>query len=135
MCCCGRRSAWAPACWPAFALSEWVGEVNRGRVRRVARRLREPGPHPHHHRGLRPRRRRSHSGGAAAGGLPIEARPGEPRRGGAARLGAQPGIARTAAGRTALAVPGIESVINSLLVRGEDDRASPDEPRATDQSA
>jgi hypothetical protein len=42
---------------------------------------------------------------------------------------------RTAAGRTALAVPGIESVINSLLVRGEDDRPSPDQPRAADQSA
>jgi osmotically-inducible protein OsmY len=42
---------------------------------------------------------------------------------------------RTCAGRTALAVPGIESVINSLLVRGEDDRPSPDQPRAADQSA
>ena len=43
--------------------------------------------------------------------------------------------ARTLAGRTALAVPGIESVINSILVRGEDDQALPEEPRATDQSA
>jgi osmotically-inducible protein OsmY len=42
---------------------------------------------------------------------------------------------RTIAGRTALAVPGIESVINSILVRGEDDRSSPDRPRAADQSA
>jgi osmotically-inducible protein OsmY len=42
---------------------------------------------------------------------------------------------RTTAGRTALAVPGIESVINSLLVRGEDDRPSPDQSRAADQSA
>ncbi|HEY9507053.1 MAG TPA: BON domain-containing protein, partial [Gemmatimonadales bacterium] len=42
---------------------------------------------------------------------------------------------RTLAGRTALAVPGIESVINSLLVRGEDDRPSPEHPRAADQSA
>jgi hypothetical protein len=38
------------------------------------------------------------------------------------------------AGRTALAVPGIESVINSILVRGEDDQAS-EEPRANDQTA
>ena len=44
-------------------------------------------------------------------------------------------VVRTAAGRTALAVPGIESVINSILVRGEDDRPSPDQPRAADQSA
>ena len=43
-------------------------------------------------------------------------------------------IARTVAGRTALAVPGIESVINSILVRGEDDQAS-EEPRANDQTA
>jgi osmotically-inducible protein OsmY len=42
--------------------------------------------------------------------------------------------ARTVAGRTALAVPGIESVINSILVRGEDDQAS-EAPRATDQTA
>jgi osmotically-inducible protein OsmY len=42
---------------------------------------------------------------------------------------------RTAAGRAALAVAGIESVINNLLVRGEDDRPSPDQPRAADQSA
>ena len=42
---------------------------------------------------------------------------------------------RTAAGRTALGVPGIESVINSLLVRGEDDRPSPGQTRAADQSA
>ncbi len=42
---------------------------------------------------------------------------------------------RTAAGRAALAVPGIESVINSILVRGEDDRPASDQPRAADQSA
>ncbi|MDQ3137008.1 MAG: BON domain-containing protein, partial [Gemmatimonadota bacterium] len=42
---------------------------------------------------------------------------------------------RTLACRTALAVPGIESVINSLLVRGEDDATRAEEPRATDQSA
>ena len=42
---------------------------------------------------------------------------------------------RTAACRTALAVPGIESVINSILVRGEDDRPSPRQTRAADQSA
>ncbi|HUF35142.1 MAG TPA: BON domain-containing protein, partial [Gemmatimonadales bacterium] len=43
--------------------------------------------------------------------------------------------ARTLAGRTALAVPGIESVINSILVRGEDDQSPPGRPRAADQSA
>ncbi len=43
--------------------------------------------------------------------------------------------ARTLAGRTALAAPGIESVINSLLVRGEDDLRPAADSRATDQSA
>jgi hypothetical protein len=43
--------------------------------------------------------------------------------------------ARTLAGRTALATPGIESVINSLLVRGEDDVQRTRDSRATDQSA
>src|SRR5262249_56450285 len=43
--------------------------------------------------------------------------------------------ARTLAGRTALATPGIESVINSLLVRGEDDVQRTRDARATDQSA
>ena len=42
---------------------------------------------------------------------------------------------RTLAGRTALAAPGIESVINSLLVRGEDDLPRSQASRATDQSA
>jgi hypothetical protein len=43
--------------------------------------------------------------------------------------------ARTLAARVARAVPGIESVINSILVRGEDDRIIPGSKRATDQSA
>ena len=67
-------------------------------------------------------------------GLPIEAR--AVSRGAVELRGWVPSRSmRTAAGRTALAVPGIESVINSLLVRGEDDRPSPDQPRAADQSA
>jgi osmotically-inducible protein OsmY len=43
--------------------------------------------------------------------------------------------ARTLAARVARAVPGIESVINSILVRGEDDRIIPGSKRVTDQSA
>ncbi len=42
---------------------------------------------------------------------------------------------RATAGRIAAKVPGIERVVNCILVRGEDDRnAQPDHPRA-DQSA
>ena len=117
-----------------IALSEWVGEVNRGRVRRVADRLRESGPH-----------RLTASASVRAvevalradprlAGLSIEAR--AVSRGAVELRGWVPSRSiRTAAGRTALAVPGIESVINSILVRGEDDRPSPDQPRAADQSA
>jgi hypothetical protein len=118
----------------AIALSEWVGEVNRGRMRRIADRLREQEP-----------TRLTAAASARAvqvalnadqrlAGLPIEAR--AVSRGAVELRGWVPSRSvRTAAGRTALAVPGIESVINSLLVRGEDDRPSPDQPRAADQSA
>ena len=118
----------------AIALSEWVGDVNPGRVRRVADRLRESGPH-----------RLTASASVRAvevalradprlAGLSIEAR--AVSRGAVELRGWVPSRSiRTTAGRTALAVPGIESVINSTLVRGEDDRPSPDQPRAADQSA
>lgn len=118
----------------AMVLSEWVGEVNRGRVRRIADRLREQEP-----------TRLTAAASARAvqvalnadprlAGLPIEAR--AVSRGAVELRGWVPSRSiRTAAGRTALAVPGIESIINSLLVRGEDDRPSPDQPRAADQSA
>jgi osmotically-inducible protein OsmY len=118
----------------AIALSEWVGDVNPARVRRVADRLRESGP-----------TRLTASASVRAvevalradprlAGLSIEAR--GVSRGAVELRGWVPSrTVRTAAGRTALAVPGIESVINSILVRGEDDRPSPDQPRAADQSA
>lgn len=118
----------------AVALSEWVGDVNRARVRRMAERLREQQP-----------TRLTASASARAvqvaisaeprlKGLSIEVRPLS--RGAVELRGWVPSRSvRTAAGRTALAVPGIESVINSLLVRGEDDRPSSDQPRAADQSA
>ncbi len=118
----------------AIALSEWVGGVSPSRVRRVADRLRESGP-----------ARLTASASVRAvevalradprlAGLSIEAR--AVSRGAVELRGWVPSRSvRTAAGRTALAVPGIESVINSILVRGEDDRPSPDQPRAADQSA
>jgi hypothetical protein len=118
----------------AIALSEWVGEVNPARVRRAAGRLREHEP-----------TRLTAAASARAvevalraeprlAGLSIEARPVS--RGAVELRGWVPSRSiRTTAGRTALAVPGIESVINSLLVRGEDDRPSPDQSRAADQSA
>jgi hypothetical protein len=118
----------------AIVLSEWVGEVNPGRVRRIAERLREQEP-----------TRLTAAASARAvqvalnadprlAGLPIEVR--TVSRGAVELRGWVPSrTTRTAAGRAALGVPGIDSVINSLLVRGEDDRPSPEEPRAADQSA
>ena len=117
----------------AMVLSEWVGDVNRGRVRRIATRLREQEP-----------TRLTAAASVQAvqvalraeprlAGLPIEAR--SVSRGTVELRGWVPSRSvRTWAGRTALAVPGIQSVINSLLVRGEDDRPS-EAPRAADQSA
>jgi hypothetical protein len=118
----------------AFALSEWVGDVNRLRMGRMARRLRETRP-----------TRLNIAASARAVEVALRA---EPRLAGV-KIDALPvargvvelrgwvptRLARTAAGRAALAVPGIESVINSILVRGEDDQAPAEGSRATDQSA
>jgi BON domain len=117
-----------------LTLSAWVGGVSTRRVRRAAERLREVAP---------PRL----TIGASVQAVRV-ALQAEPRLAG---LGIQAvpvsravvelrgwvptRIARTLAGRTALAVPGIESVINSILVRGEDDRSTSEDTRANDQSA
>jgi hypothetical protein len=117
-----------------FTLSEWVGGVSRSRVRGVARRLRETAP-----------ARLTTAASARAvlaalqaeprlAGIPVEAL--AMARGVVELRGWVPSrAARTIAGRTALAVPGIDSVINSLLVRGEDDLERSRDARATDQSA
>jgi hypothetical protein len=117
-----------------FLLSEWVGGVNRVRVKGVARRLRQGAP-----------TRLTSSASARAVGAALQAEPrlaGVPiepmavARGVVELRGWVPTrAARAIAGRCALAVPGIESVINSLLVRGEDDLTRARDARATDQSA
>ena len=117
-----------------FALSEWVGGVNRRRVQGVARRLREGTP---------TRLTTSASARAVVAalaaeprlvGIPIEAM--AVARGVVELRGWVPTrAARAIAGRTALATQGIDSVINSLLVRGEDDLSRTKDSRATDQSA
>ncbi len=117
-----------------FTLSEWIGDVNRVRVRGVARRLRE---------GPRARLTSSATGRAVEAALQAEARLADipievmaVSRGVVELRGWVPTrAARAIAGRTALAAPGIESVINSLLVRGEDDLTRAKGSRATDQSA
>jgi hypothetical protein len=117
-----------------FALSEWMGGVTRPRMQRVARRL-----------------------GQAA---PVRLTPAASARTVDAAIRAEPRLthfaievvpvsratvelrgwvtdraARTLAARVACAVAGIDTVINSILVRGEDDRVIPGGKRVTDQSA
>jgi hypothetical protein len=116
-----------------FALSEWVGGVNPTRFRRAARRLGQPGP-----------RRVTPAASARSVDAAIRAEPKLAAhsievmavsrgtvelRGWVTDRGA-----RTLASRVACAVPGIDTVINSILVRGEDD-SYPGGKRVTDQSA
>lgn len=117
-----------------FVLGEWMGGVNPDRMRGAARRLRQGAPLR-----LTP----------AASVRTVEAAlQAEPRlhgltieivsfaRGVVELRGWVPTrFARAIAGRTALAAHGIDSVINSILVHGEDDQAMRKAPRATDQSA
>lgn len=116
-----------------FGLSEWVGGVNQTRFRRATRRLGQNTP-------------MAVSPAAAARAVDAAIR-AEPRlarhsieviavsrgtielRGWVTDRGT-----RTLAGRIGRAVPGIDTVINSILVRGEDDSHSGG-PGVTDQSA
>jgi hypothetical protein len=116
-----------------FALSEWVGGVNRTRFRRAARRISHPAP---------PRVTAAQAARAVEsaihaeprlGGLTIEAM--AVSRGTVELRGwVKDRSSRTLAARIACAVPGVDTVINSILVRGEDD-SFPGGKRVTDQSA
>ncbi|HJR16999.1 MAG TPA: BON domain-containing protein [Gemmatimonadales bacterium] len=117
-----------------FALSEWIGGVNQTRVRRVAKSLGHSSPS--HHTSAASARAvegalaaEKRLAGCSLTVLPVSRRSVE-LRGWVGDRGA-----RTLAARVAGAVPGVESVINSILVRGEDDRIIPGGKRITDQSA
>jgi hypothetical protein len=116
-----------------FALSEWVGGVNPKRFRRVAQRLTHASP-----------ARTTPAASARAVDAALRA---EPRLAGFSleAMAVSRGTvelrgwvtdrsARALAARVACRVPGIETVINSILVRGEDD-SFPGGKRVTDQSA
>jgi hypothetical protein len=116
-----------------FALSEWMGGVTRPRMQRVARRL-----------GQATRGQLTPAASARAVDATLRA---EPRLAGfnievvavsrgtvELRGWVADRAARTLAARVARAVAGIETVVNSILVRGEDDRI-PGGKRVTDQSA
>jgi hypothetical protein len=116
-----------------FAMSEWVGGVNPTRFRRAARRL---GQHTPVRTTLAASARSVEAALQAEprlSGFSIEAmavsRGTVELRGWVKDRGS-----RTLAARIARAVPGIDSVINSILVRGEDD-SFPGGERVTDQSA
>jgi hypothetical protein len=117
-----------------LTLSAWVGGVSTRRVRRAADRLRETAA-PRLTIGASVQAVRvALQAEPRLAGLGIQAVPVS--RGAVELRGWVPSrTARTVAGRTALAVPGIESVINSILVRGEDDQSVSEDTRANDQSA
>jgi hypothetical protein len=118
-----------------FALGEWVGDLNRPRLRRIARRMQERdtapvlGPAAAARAALAALRADRTledldlTATAVASGV-VELRGWVPSR-----------SLRTRAARVAVAVPGINSVINRILVHGEDDRTLPADLKATDQSA
>jgi hypothetical protein len=117
-----------------FALSEWMGGVTRPRMQRVARRLGQAAP---------VRLTPAASARAVDGALQAEPRLANfaievvPVSRGTVELRGwvTDRAARTLAARVACAVTGIDTVINSILVRGEDDRVIPGGKRVTDQSA
>ena len=117
-----------------FALSEWVGGVNQTRVKRAAKSLGHSSP-VHHTSAASARAVESalaaeaRLSGCALQVVPISRSSVELRGWVGDRA------ARTLAARVACAVTGVESVVNSILVRGEDDRVIPGGKRATDQSA
>jgi hypothetical protein len=116
-------------------LSEWIGGVNPRRLRRlVTDRPARP-----------PRKSLSAAGTARAACAALDADPtlcelgleATPVAIGVVELhGWVPSRAvRAYAGRVARAVPGVERVVNSLLVDGEDDHGVPRKDRPTNQSA
>ncbi|HEV8453428.1 MAG TPA: BON domain-containing protein [Gemmatimonadales bacterium] len=117
-----------------FALSEWMGGVTGPRMQRAARRLGQAAPV-----------RQTPAASARAVDAALHAEPRLAKfvievvavsRGTVELRGwVTDRAARTLAARVATAVTGIDTVINSILVRGEDDRIIPDGKRVTDQSA
>jgi hypothetical protein len=118
-----------------FGLSEWVGGVTR---RRLARIVTKQPPRP-------PPRPLTAAATARAACAALDADPAlaelaleaTPVAVGVVELhGWVPSRAvRAYAGRVARAVPGIERVVNRLLVDGEDDQGLPHKDRPTNQTA
>jgi hypothetical protein len=116
-----------------FALSEWIGGVSHSRVRRAAQRLGQTTPARHTLAALARSVETALAAEPRLAGCTLEVVPLS-RASVELRGWVGDRTARTVAGRVARAVTGIESVINSILVRGEDDRVFPTK-RVKDQSA
>ena len=112
------------------ALGGWVGDVNRPRIRRAAQRLRETAPaRPASPAEVARLARAALGAEVTLGALSLDA--SAVARGVVELRGWVPSrAARALAARTVRAVPGVESVINSILVRGEDDRPRDGQPAA-----
>ncbi len=117
-----------------FAISEWVGGVNQTRVRRVAKSLGHSSPVHHTSAASARAVEGALTGETRLSGCALEVVPIS-RNSVELRGWVGDRAARTLAARVACAVPGVETVVNSILVRGEDDRIIPGGKRVTDQSA
>lgn len=117
------------------ALGTLAGDVNRDRLTRVARRLRDRQPPSLSSAAAAARAARvALEADALLGKLGIDVVPVSPH---AVELrGWVPTrSARAAAARMVRGVAGIDKVINNILVRGEDDRALPEGSEPTNQTA
>jgi hypothetical protein len=115
-------------------LSEWLGGVSRQRIQRAARRMHASTP-----------TRLTTAAGARAAGSALMANPALQGLDLSA-LAISRGVVelrgwvttraeRALAARVVRALPGIENVVNSILVHGEDDRQPSRDVQATDQPA
>jgi hypothetical protein len=126
-----RLSGWQVLTWTtlgvaagvtvAFGLSEWVGGVNPPRLKRMARRIKDPRPRPA-------------LSAAAAARATTAALLADPQLRDLTLESRAVALGVVELARVAIAVAGIERVVNRILVRGEDDR-KPAGHRKTDQSA
>ncbi len=111
-----------------------AGDVNRGRIERGVRRLREP---------AKPLPSAAAAARAAAAALASHAELGPLGLGVVAVSASTVELrgwvpsrpVRAAAARIAGTVPGVDRVINSILVRGEDDRTIPEGSASGNQTA
>lgn len=116
-------------------LGAWAGGVNSERLGRAARRLRLPAsPLPKSGSATAAAAREALANQPTLAGLALEVRP-VGRRSVELRGWVSSRTERTLAARTVRHIAGIETIINSILVRGEDDRPRQHQPLPANQTA